>query len=123
MQNMQKARKINIQFLLRFFGEKQIWEAFYKLDKINDNKSCLVIFYDAAITKDSIIEVLERHFVSQGYVINLTSSYNCEPDITTVMNVYNISRNEVEAVSRNDISIQEKLIRILLERIALSFLK
>jgi len=123
VQNMQKARKINIQFLLRFLGERQIMEAFHKLSEINDNDYCFVVFYDPTLSKNEVVKILEEYCAKQNCINNLSDNYNCRPDIDTIMRIYDINHSEIEAVSRNNTPMREKFIKIILERIALSFLR
>ncbi len=122
MQNQQKAKKINIQFLLRFLGESQIKDAFKKIEQIKDNNFCLVAFFNTVLHHENATKMLKEYLIKMSH-ISMVSQDKCQPDIESIIHVYNVNEKEIESVSRHNAPFKENLVKILLERIALSFLR
>ncbi len=117
-----RAKKINIQFLLRFFGEKQIVRVFEKLSKITDSSICMVAFYKD-LSRGDIIALLNELFIQKKIIRELTEDQICEPSLEEIKKIYNISDKEIEAITWDDAGLIVVLTKLILERIALAFLK
>lgn len=122
LQNENRAKKINIQFILRFLGERQISSALEKIASLKDPNVCIVVFYPKTFSEKETVSILTRQLLEND-TTNLTKSLRCKPDLSVIKNIYKVTKNEIRSVLRDKEDIKEGLIKIILERIALSFLR
>ncbi len=115
------AKKISIQVLLRLLGESQISEAIKIVHPRANMIACVLIFYSGEINNrlQSLISELEN----LGLITGITKKRICAPNIEKIKRIYDISEEEIRAcIRRRDEKPLELIEKIILEKIALTFL-
>lgn len=123
--NGKKAKKINIQFLMRFSVEDQISKLMSKIKIEKKMPICLIFFFNTRKINNPIEKIYHsiiEQMLNNNIVSKLSDTPLCKPDINDIKKFYNISDSEIEAASRetDNLSI---LTRIIMEKIALVFLR
>jgi len=117
-----KARKISLQILLRFLGENQIAKALSKIEISDNDPICILVI--TTLKDMKILDHVKNILLEANAVYNLTKDFICQPDLDKIKALYSIKKEEINAVSRSDDERIEHLYKkIILERIALTFLK
>ncbi len=117
-----RAKKINIQLLLRFFGENQISKVLKKARIEKNEPVCLIIFSEKNVDVKEKLDTVVSLLKKTNLMADLTDKFICKPDINRIMKLYGITSDELHAVSRNKNEIGN-LSKLIFERMALAFLK
>ncbi|MHA1590824.1 MAG: KEOPS complex subunit Cgi121 [Candidatus Njordarchaeales archaeon] len=117
-----RAKKPNLELLLRLAGTDQIREAIKFFEIKESEKYVIVVFAskDASWNLDDVRTYLKRF----SDAIEVDKYINqCKPCIKRIIEQYRVTREEVRAIKRSYDNVNEWIEKILLERIALALLK
>jgi len=119
------AKKISMQILLRFLGERQINIALKKATFEEGADICLIFTAEKHddISTNKIAENIIKKAKSTGALEKISLTKRCRPDLEKIIEIYDIVSEELEAISRGDENQSELLEKIILERCALTLLK
>ncbi|MHA1665029.1 MAG: KEOPS complex subunit Cgi121 [Candidatus Njordarchaeales archaeon] len=111
-----KAKKFNLQFLIRLAGTTQISEAIKRL-KIEDKSNIILIFFynrDLPIDFTGIINKIKG--------LQRIPKETCKYDINKIIQKYNITTKEIELGKRFDEDIRNILLKIIIERMSIGYI-
>ncbi len=106
-----KAKKVSTEFLLRISGMSQIREAIDRVFSCEYDVYYMVVF----VANDTTLKEVKNLL---GDVCDF-SEVDCEIDLNEIKAIYDISENEIRSVLRTGESLEEALMKIVLEKIAL----
>ena len=107
-----RAKKISTEFLLRISGMSQIKEAIDKVFSREYDVYYMVVFAVRDITLEEVKNLLSD--------ICDFREVDCEIDLNEIKAIYDISENEIRSVLRTGESLEEALMKMVLEKMALS---
>ncbi len=107
-----RAKKISTEFLLRISGTSQIREAINKIFSREYSDYYMVVFAYKEVNLGAV-----KNFL--GDICDF-DGVDCEIDLNEIKTIYDISEKEIRSVLRNGESLEEALVKIVLEKMALS---